>query len=95
MPTPGPVAYHVQSGRLTEDVISTGADQMTVSLIATNRSPDRPAFAALACDDVLLSVGPEIVRREQPDDAGGRVDHGTWIAEGVRAIVSDDAQIGP
>ena len=31
MPTPGPVAYHVQSGRFTLAVISTGVDHVTPS----------------------------------------------------------------
>src|SRR5262249_15357410 len=38
MPTPGPVAYHVQSDRLTSLVISTGLDQVnpSSSLLATH-----------------------------------------------------------
>ena len=31
MPAPGPVAYHVQAGRFTSDVISAGRDQLSPS----------------------------------------------------------------
>ena len=56
IPTPGPVAYHVQSACFTLAVMSTGADHVTPSSVLRNTATDRPAWLVPAMMSFSRSV---------------------------------------
>ena len=88
---PGPVAYHVHSGRLTLAVISTGADQVSPSSVLfiahTVRVPSLvPAMMSFSRSvPRLCVVSSQIVPVVAIEDRAR-------VAEGVRPVVADHLQ---
>ena len=94
MPTPGPVAYQVQSDLFTSLVISTGLAQVTPSSSLFVTQTVR-AFLTRAIKDHSLGIAAEVVGQKKPDGAGARIDDGAGIAAGVVAVVPDDLRLRP
>src|SRR5262245_61743420 len=72
MPTPGPVAYQVQSGFLTSRVMSAGLLQ--VAIIVALREPHGAAALAGSADDHGLRVTAQVVRHQQQDGSDFPID---------------------
>src|SRR4051794_20792061 len=59
-------------------------------MIARASDPDGARALARAGGDFLFVIGAEIVREEEPERAGGFVEHGAGIAAGVFGVVPHD-----